>query len=1781
MRRIIIYILVLSTFLANAQTITNTGSLNIPRLQHESEVLNNGNVIVMGGKNGGVPHTVISSVEIYNTNTAQWNLLGSMNKARAHFATVKLKDGNIMAIGGNTSSSCEVYDVNTNTWTFIDSMHEVRDDHEAILLDNGNVLVCGGYSTSTEIYDVNLGTWRYVNSNLPTNQQNFTLNRLPDGKICAIYYNYIIFFNQQTEKWENKHIIAHSSNSWIGHGAAVSDDGNILMTGGQNANDMKKTGKGVPPYNQFFHFPIANNSNTEHNGCEMVSIDNGKFLIYGLGNTFTAINTKIVEIYDWNTNTWQSGNYTFNGASLYSINKLHNGEILIAGGAAVTTPLAICRLISINELSSCNIDTTISLSTMNDTICLGAHGVIELANTQVGVVYRALIGDEIVSDTVQGGGTINISIDESKLSLGENIIQIKALKNGCNSKILANDLNLFVETSLIAPSISFNSIPPFCKGDTITLTSSLGNNIFWNTGQMTSSINVYSDTTIYAQNIDSNGCKSKYDSVYNIKFNDTIGLSINHLPSFCNNATDSVLLIANVEGGTWSGVGVYGNYLYPSDLPSGYTTIYYSYCNATVSRQVYKYALPSTTYTSSLLSNTNICRYANNIAISNIDPSACTQASLYQDGVLIQTAAINSQQRNIFSGLNIDSATTTTQLVAEFYFPYCNIYIQDTFNLTVVDLDTSPSIYKDTICTGDIPFGTILNSDTNSFYFFEKTITNNVYERTDTLQGNGDTLRISIPNYYAHTLRVVDLTYSCHWFHQPGGGGSFMPFAFVTPYAAIESLNHQNNIYAQNSTQYIRQEDTVVLFNQFFQQPNIHEVNYWYLNDSLIEISDTLIISNLPIGENEIKLKTRVASVCTAIDSFQFTTYSIEDSSTHYPYTICSVEYDSVLSHLTHTATTKIDKQGNSYTGGVIKGALHTSQRDRMFLRKYDVNGQLLWEKITPSGFYTDCNAAYISDIEIDNAGHIYISGNAYSFTTHSIELINSTYLGSNTGSVSFMMKLNSSGNTIWTKHFEGGALHETTISDMHCENDSTLFFIACTPSLSSYNTFDLSGQQLAPNMIIQIDGDGNIKKTWQCSQFLDVTVGEHFNQHCLYRHAYIGPKFNVNNCGNLTIVGKSNYQAFVAEFNPLEDTVRSVSNFPETHYSNLRKLNADYDANNNIYIASQVLDAFYLAQDSSTITYYSKYDQQGNLIWRLKGTPVEVNRVAVVDSQVLIYGECQHGLAIEDKNGVIVGQPMKSKRDIVLISLSLDGDINWIEIIGKKVSATQSNTTTNYAIKMDVDKCSKKVSLHCNLSNGVVGFNGAISPNSSYNFQYGYNIITLNLDDNCTALNCGDTLDNKLTLIENVQNKMKVCSNQSFIELNPIFLNCSFIDYEVDTNNTENYLPLSVISGSYSLNNSNLIFNNLKKDVNVRINAVSNCGELLYKTISIQQIIVPQTIDSIIFCDSIEINSQWHFDTDTLVNVFSTTTNCDSIHTTYIYSNRVNTWGFVATNTNTPLYSSKVYLIKLNVIDSTVLAIDSTITDMQGRFTFNDIVPYQYVKAIPSSFHSSHQIPTYYTSSALITQADKVGCNNPIYFRTLPGASSVGAGFISGYIGNGAGKNNEIGEPLSNLNLLLISADSSKILQHTQTNNFGYFEFKDLTCSEYFIWVDDWTTQNHLADKISLKDNCEQDSLIFQLQGRKLKVLTKTVGVREVDQENTFFNISPNPTSTSFIISPVNYDEEYVIDVVNSFGKVVFKEKVKNNIKISTLHWNNGVYFILLKDVKGTIIEQQKLLKE
>jgi uncharacterized protein (TIGR03382 family) len=145
--------------------------LNNTRAGQISAKLPDGTVMVAGGFEDAFPSDILhKTTELYDPapgQFGQWNLVGDMSVARVNAQAVTLKNGKIMAIGGETTDgrTTEIFDPATKTWKVAAPLHHPRRNFTATVIADGRVVVIGGRDeqhlafADVEVYDPVADAW--------------------------------------------------------------------------------------------------------------------------------------------------------------------------------------------------------------------------------------------------------------------------------------------------------------------------------------------------------------------------------------------------------------------------------------------------------------------------------------------------------------------------------------------------------------------------------------------------------------------------------------------------------------------------------------------------------------------------------------------------------------------------------------------------------------------------------------------------------------------------------------------------------------------------------------------------------------------------------------------------------------------------------------------------------------------------------------------------------------------------------------------------------------------------------------------------------------------------------------------------------------------------------------------------------------------------------------------------------------------------------------------------------------------------------------------------------------------------------------------------------------------------------------------------------------------------------------------------------------------------------------------------------------------------------------
>src|SRR5215470_501962 len=228
----------------NAGTFTAiTGTMAAARFGATATLLNNGQVLLVGGLNAG---GVLNSAELYNPATNTFTATGNLSISRSGVSATLLGSGKVLIAGGSdfgneegALSSAELFDPTAGTFTVIPSNLSVaRWEPQAALLLGGKVLIAGGQNiaqtlTSADLYDPVANTFTASASHMAHARVNGTATALPNGMVLLAggvtpASTAAELYDADSDKFDSTGSLQQSDNGLV---ATLLNDGQVLVVG--------------------------------------------------------------------------------------------------------------------------------------------------------------------------------------------------------------------------------------------------------------------------------------------------------------------------------------------------------------------------------------------------------------------------------------------------------------------------------------------------------------------------------------------------------------------------------------------------------------------------------------------------------------------------------------------------------------------------------------------------------------------------------------------------------------------------------------------------------------------------------------------------------------------------------------------------------------------------------------------------------------------------------------------------------------------------------------------------------------------------------------------------------------------------------------------------------------------------------------------------------------------------------------------------------------------------------------------------------------------------------------------------------------------------------------------------------------------------------------------------------------------------------------------------------------------------------------------------------------
>lgn len=224
-----------------------------------------------------------------NMQAKSWSFTGSMSEARVYPTATLLQNGQVLIVGGYHRGLivgvAELYNPATGTFATTGSLNTARYGNSATLLPNGKVLIAGGENTSgqlasTELYDPSKGTFS-AGPNEPC-ACNPVATLLANGEVLfsggfngSVALNTAELYNPTTNKFSST---GNLNVARAGPSSTLLPNGNVLIAGGVFFT-------GTPPYNLVANYLAS---------AELYNPSTGTFSLTGSLHTARSGNTATV-----------------------------------------------------------------------------------------------------------------------------------------------------------------------------------------------------------------------------------------------------------------------------------------------------------------------------------------------------------------------------------------------------------------------------------------------------------------------------------------------------------------------------------------------------------------------------------------------------------------------------------------------------------------------------------------------------------------------------------------------------------------------------------------------------------------------------------------------------------------------------------------------------------------------------------------------------------------------------------------------------------------------------------------------------------------------------------------------------------------------------------------------------------------------------------------------------------------------------------------------------------------------------------------------------------------------------------------------------------------------------------------------------------------------------------------------------------------------------------------------------------------------------------------------
>jgi Kelch motif protein/kelch motif-containing protein/galactose oxidase-like protein len=346
---------VVGTALAVSGLWIEVGDLSVPRQDHTMTVLQDGSVLIVGGR----ASEPLASAEIYDPVADHFATTGNLDEARTEHTATMLPSGEVLVVGGRNGvdwhyiSSVEIYSPATGEFRSIASLSVARSSHTATLLPDGSVLVVGGHpdADSAELFDPATETWS-TTSNPKCTRAGRTATLLADDTVLATACSYpsgtcAEVYDPTTQTFT---LVGRMNISRCDHAAMLLPDGSVLVSGGVWLSD-DYSAEIYEPSTQAWRY-TNDQQVARASGHTITDLPGAGVLVVGGVQATPEPALSDVEFFDPSTETWTEVESMHTVRQAHTAVRLTDGRVLVAGGSVQAYPYDDDRYLASSETFS-------------------------------------------------------------------------------------------------------------------------------------------------------------------------------------------------------------------------------------------------------------------------------------------------------------------------------------------------------------------------------------------------------------------------------------------------------------------------------------------------------------------------------------------------------------------------------------------------------------------------------------------------------------------------------------------------------------------------------------------------------------------------------------------------------------------------------------------------------------------------------------------------------------------------------------------------------------------------------------------------------------------------------------------------------------------------------------------------------------------------------------------------------------------------------------------------------------------------------------------------------------------------------------------------------------------------------------------------------------------------------------------------------------------------------------------------------------------------------------